>query len=520
MRKITKIPENKVDTFEKSKLRVAAYCRVSTTSGEQIISLETQKSHYETYIKANPNWEFAGIYYDEGISGTKKEKRTELLRLIKDCEQKKIDFIVTKSISRFSRNTTDCLELVRKLVDIGVYIYFEKENLNTESMESELMLSILSGIAESESVCIAENNKWSVQRRFQNGTYKMSSTPYGYDYIDGEMVVSKEQAKVVKFIFAEALAGRGTGKIADELNEKGIKPKKGNKWASATIRGMLSNEKYVGDVILQKTYTDDNFNRHTNYGEKDQYYIQNHHEAIISREDFQTVDEIINQRGKEKGIVKGIGKYQNRYPFSGKLKCSECGSIFKRRSHTNGNNKYVAWCCQKHLSNVKECSMLFIREEDVEIAFTTMMNKLIFSHEVVLKPLLRSLQGLNDKDRLLQIQEYETKLEKNMEQRQVLTSLMASGILEPALFNSENNTLIQEKEMLDTEKNKLIHSVSGDRTKFDALEKLIKYVSGSEMLKEYEDEVFIAHVDKITVVSREEIIFLLKCGLELRERMG
>lgn len=164
--------------------------------------------------------------------------------------------------------------------------------------------------------------------------------------------------------------------------------------------------------------------------------------------------------------------------------------------------------------------MKYITDDNIKVAFLTMMNKLIFSHQVVLRPLLRSLQGLGDKDRLLQIQECETKLEKNIEQRQVLTSLMTSGILEPALFNSENNTLNQEKEMLEAQKNKLMYSISGDRTKFDALEKLIKYVSGSEMLKEYEDEVFLAHVDKITVVSREEVVFLLKCGLELRERMA
>ena len=163
--------------------------------------------------------------------------------------------------------------------------------------------------------------------------------------------------------------------------------------------------------------------------------------------------------------------------------------------------------------------MKYITDDNIKVAFLTMMNKLIFSHQVVLRPLLRSLQGLDDKDRLLQIQECETKLEKNIEQRQVLTSLMASGILEPALFNSENNTLNQEKEMLEAEKNKLMHSVSGDRTRFDALEKLIKYVSGSEMLTDYDDEVFLAHVDSIMVVSREEVVFILKCGLELKERM-
>lgn len=177
MKKVTKIVQNTADFTERRRLRVAAYCRVSTDSDEQLESLETQMKHYESYIKANPDWEFAGLYYDEGITGTKKEKRPELLRMISDCEKKKIDFIVTKSISRFARNTTDCLELVRKLIGLGIFIYFEKENINTGSMESELMLSILSGLAESESVSIAENSKWSVKRRFQNGTFKISYPP-------------------------------------------------------------------------------------------------------------------------------------------------------------------------------------------------------------------------------------------------------------------------------------------------------------------------------------------------------
>ena len=201
MKKVTKIVQNTADFTERPKLRVAAYCRVSTDSDEQLESLETQMKHYESYIKSNPNWEFAGLYYDEGITGTKKEKRPELLRMIADCENRKIDFIVTKSISRFARNTTDCLELVRKLIDLGIFIYFEKENINTGSMESELMLSILSGLAESESVSIAENSKWSVKRRFQNGTYKISCPPFGYDAIDGQLVVNEAQAEIVRFIF-------------------------------------------------------------------------------------------------------------------------------------------------------------------------------------------------------------------------------------------------------------------------------------------------------------------------------
>jgi len=243
MKKITKIESNKTNSFIKPKLRVAAYCRVSTDSDEQLVSLQAQKTHYETYIKANPEWEYVGLYYDEGISGTKKEKRSELLRMILDCENKKIDLIITKSISRFARNTTDCLEMVRKLVDIGVFIYFEKENINTQSMESELMLSILSGLAESESISISENNKWAIQRRFQNGTFKISYPPFGYENIDGQMIVNPRQAEIVKYIFAEALLGKGTQKIADDLNHKGIPSKKGSRWTATTIRGILTNEK-------------------------------------------------------------------------------------------------------------------------------------------------------------------------------------------------------------------------------------------------------------------------------------
>ena len=203
MKKVTKITRDPIDFSEHNKLRVAAYCRVSTDSEEQIVSLETQLKHYETTIKANPDWEFAGLYYDEGITGTKKEKRPELLRMIADCERRKIDLIVTKSISRFSRNTTDCLEMVRKLLRLKIFIFFEKENIHTGSMDSELMLSILSGLAENESVSIAENIKWSIKRRVQNGTYKISYAPYGYDIVDGNLITNDAQAEIVQFIFAE-----------------------------------------------------------------------------------------------------------------------------------------------------------------------------------------------------------------------------------------------------------------------------------------------------------------------------
>lgn len=198
MKTVTKIESNQCTTGSEKKLRVAAYCRVSTDSDDQLESLAEQKKHYETYIQAHENWDFAGLYYDEGISGTKKEKRSELMRLLSDCEAGRIDFIITKSISRFARNTTDCLEMVRKLLAINVAIYFEKENINTTSMESELVLAVLSSLAESESVSISGNERWSIRQRFQSGTYRMNPPPYGYSWNGKHLEVNNEQAEIVK----------------------------------------------------------------------------------------------------------------------------------------------------------------------------------------------------------------------------------------------------------------------------------------------------------------------------------
>ena len=307
MARITKIEATR--TILKRKIRVAAYARVSTDSDEQLLSLETQKAHYEEYIKSCPDYEFAGLYYDEGISGTKITKRDELQRLLKDCEDGKIDRVITKSISRFARNTTDCLEMVRRLSQLKISIYFEKENIDTDHMSSELMLSILSSIAESESRSISENSKWSVKRRFENGTFIISCPPYGYENKDGKMVVVPEEAEVVKDIFRMSLSGMGCHRIAKVLNDRGFKTKRNGIWHASSVEGILKNEKYTGDVILQKTFTDESFNRHVNYGEEDMYLHKNHHEAIISYEDFDKATEAMRQRKSEKGIVDENEKY-------------------------------------------------------------------------------------------------------------------------------------------------------------------------------------------------------------------
>ena len=346
MRRVTEIKPNNYNTNITTKLKTAAYARVSTNNTEQLESLEAQVKHYIDYINSNPEWEFAGLYVDEGISRTKKENRKELQRLIKDVQSKRIDFVITKSISRFARNITDCLEIVRDFCELGVGILFEKENINTIKSDSELILSVLSSIAAEESVSISQNNKWAIKKRFENATYKLCSPPYGYDYNGKTLIINKEQAKIVKKIFNEYLSGKGSRTIARLLNEEGFKSPKGNKWGATSIRNILENEKYTGDVIFQKTFIDDSFRRNKNEGHLDQYYIENNHPAIISKKNYEAVRNLIQQRAKENGSKYNKNKYTARYVFSGKIKCKKCGNTYKRRIHyLKKKQQYIAYAC-------------------------------------------------------------------------------------------------------------------------------------------------------------------------------
>lgn len=518
MARITKIEATGGFT-EKKKIRVAAYARVSTRSDEQLLSLKTQKEHYDNFISGNPEWEYAGLYYDEGISGTKVEKRDGLLALLKDCEDGKIDRVITKSISRFSRNTTDCLELVRSLTKLNIYLYFEKENIDTEHMSSELMLSILSSIAESESRSISQNSKWSIKHRFEEGTFTISYPPYGYANENGKMIIIPEEAAVVRDIFDMTINGMGTYVIAKELNDRSVPSKKGAKWHPSTVRGILQNEKYTRDVIFQKTYTDDNFNRHNNYGEKNMYLCKNHHEPIISHEIFDKAAAVIEQRAKEKSIEAGIGKYQQLYAFSGKIICGECGGKFKRRQHYKPSGDYVAWCCNTHITDKGACSMMYIRDEDIKTAFLRMIRKLQTAHTKVLKPFVEGLRGANNRERLHQVLSLEEQIEKNVEQITVLTNLLSSGYIEPEIFHAEKKQLILEADRLAREKQLISKNINGDLTHLDEAQKLLRFVSKKAEITEFEDEMFLEYVDTMTVHSRDEITFNLKCGLNLTERL-
>jgi DNA invertase Pin-like site-specific DNA recombinase len=507
MAQITKLEAVKTG---KIKLRVAAYARVSTGSDDQLISLETQKRHYEAYIKARRDWEFAGLYYDEGISGTKTAKREGLLRMIKDCENGLIDYILVKSISRFSRNTVDSVGIVRKLKELGIYIYFEKENIDTGKMEGELMLSILSSLAQSESRSISTNAQWSILRRFTDGTY-ISYPPYGYKNVDRKMVPVSDQARVVRRIFDGILNGKSAADIAEELNEKGIPTKNGCRWRNASIRDVIRNKTYTGSLVLQKTYTDEFYNRHMNYGEKDMYRVNDHHEPIVSQEIFDAANRIMSENGAEKGNVRGRGQTQKRYPMSGKVICGECGSKWKRIGLSYG----MALSCTRHLADKRLCSQKAIKVEAVEAAFSTMLNKLTFARNLILIPYRRMLTGGYSRTSKGRLPEIDELLAKNEARRKQIASFFSQKLLDSETFGRENAELLKEKNRLLEEKKAFDSGSAYDRV--EELEKLLRYTGKGRTVTEFDGDLFTEFVDKVIVYKRTEIGFVMKCGPTFRE---
>ncbi|MDD2494641.1 MAG: recombinase family protein [Tissierellia bacterium] len=355
----------------RSKKRVCAYARVSTGSELQGESLENQITYYENLIKNTPEYEFVEIFADQGISGT-TDNRPEFQRMIEKARNGEIDLIITKSISRFARNTAVMLETVRELKILNVEVRFEKENLNTLSGDGELMLTVLSSFAQEESENISQNIKWRVKEKFEKGEVILTTERFlGYDKDEyGDLIINIEEAKIVDRIYKEYLSGKGCFTIAKEFNKKGIPTVTGSKWHESTILNILKNEKYKGDVHLQKYYTPENFKRQTvkNNGEVDSYYLEENHPPIISKEMWKKVQEEITRRAEEKGNIEGHrDKYTNRYPLTGMLYCSKCGFPLRRRTWNSKHScKKIVWQCSNYIINGKaSCAGTKIDDEVV-----------------------------------------------------------------------------------------------------------------------------------------------------------
>ena len=348
--------DNRIDIRPK---RVAAYCRVSTDKEQQEHSFETQKEMYTEMIMMKPNWQMAGIYADEGITGTIAKKRPDFMRMIEDCRKGKIDIIITKSVSRFSRNNLDCLLYVRELKELGIPIIFEKEGINTLQVSSELLITLFSGLSQAESESISMNVTIGKRQSLKNGNVPFCYKSFlGYKKgADGKPKIVPEEANIITRIYTEYLAGKSLNDIAKSLITDGIYTPTGKtQWTSKVVLSILSNEKYKGDALLQKTYIVDCISKKMkkNNGELPMYYVENNHPAIIERSMFDRVQEEISRRNskrkvKEKGTKTELGKYSSKYALSELLFCGNCGTPYRRVTWTNRGKKKVVWRCISRL---------------------------------------------------------------------------------------------------------------------------------------------------------------------------
>ena len=365
------------------KLRVAAYCRVSTDQEDQLHSFDAQVEYYTKYIEEHENYELAGIYADEGISGTNTKKREDFKRMIADCEAGKVDLVITKSISRFARNTQDCLMYSRKLKNLGIGIIFEKENINTLDSTGELLFTILSSLAQDESRNISENCKWGIRSKFKKGELHLNTFKFlGYDKDEeGKLIINDKEAKTIRRIYREFLGGRNPQEIAKGLEDDGVPGCQGKtKWYASTVIGILKNEKHMGDALLQKTYTVDFLTKKQvkNNGEITQVYVEGSHKGIIDKETWNAVQEEFERR-KLFMERHGLSSYcygSECNPFNSRVFCGNCGSVMTKHSwKSRGVEQYQ---CKKHRMDGKlTCTNDFVNKDDLERGFVKAFNRLL-----------------------------------------------------------------------------------------------------------------------------------------------
>ena len=508
MASVTKLtnPQPKVHAT----LQVAAYCRVSTNSDEQEDSLFNQQAHFKSYIRQQPNWQLHQIYYDNGVSGTKAQDRAGLQTLLKDCRNGQIDLVLTKSISRFSRNTTDCLRIIRQLKQLDIPVIFEKENINTGSMDSELILSVLGSLAQDESQSIAYNVRLGYQQRASNGVFHYSLPPYGYQKDDKrDLIINPMERKVVLQIFNWTIEGKSPGQIAKLLNKQAIPTKRNGNWHDSTIRGILQNTVYLGTTEFQKTFTDDEYRRHSNQGEQGKIIIEEHHPAIIDQATFTQVQKIIKLNQK----FHPQAKNPQPHTFSRKIVCGNCQKLFKRQNRSGK----ICWGCQTHINNAKDCPVKSIREDALQLAFCTMVNKLIFSRKFLLEPLVEQLRADQNQEQAVELSQVETELEATKNKQGNLQQLWNQELIEKDFFTKQDTELAQKIANLQNEIERIKQLLGGQDSKLPLAHELLKLCQRSDYLTTFNAELFEQIIEKITVDQGHNLTFHLKCGLNLIE---
>lgn len=493
------------------KLRVAAYARVSSDSADQLASFATQTEYYTSYIQSMEEWEFAGLYADEAVSGTTTDKRDDFHRLLEDCRAGKIDRILVKSISRFARNTLDCIEAVRELRHLGVTILFEKENLDTSNLGSEMLLSILSAAAQEESLSISKNLKWSYRRRMKSGDFITCCAPLGYSLQNGELVPDPQETPIIQYIFRSYLAGKSITEIVDDLNrEKSGNGEESFCWHYSSVRYILENEKYVGDSLMQKRFTPDELplKRTKNNGQISKYYIQNSHPAIIPREIFEAAQNLLAEKAELHGSKNAVIEF----PLSGMMKCGICGSLFHRKPQ-----KVIRWICRKHFKGKELCPMGIVEEREVYQAFLAVYNKLLEHQNDILKPMSAQLSQLKDKAIFTRpdVSDLNRKISELVQRNHALARLQTKGTIDSASFIERCNRNNREITGLRNKLNK-IRKPDRIRAAIRNTGLLLDLLEDAHPMGEFDPQIFKSMVGKITVYP-EKFSFHLKNGLTLDE---
>lgn len=532
VRKVTVIPadpkHNQKD-IRKQRLRVAPYCRVSTSSEEQLDSYQAQIEYYTEKIAAQQEWTMVDMFADEGKTATSTKKRKDFLRMIKACEKGKVDLIITKSVSRFCRNTLDGLDYVRRLKRMGVGVFFEKENVNTLYMDNEMILTFMMSQAQAESESMSGNIRWGHRKNFKDGKVYFHYAGFlGYRRGENNLPeIDPEEAEIVRRIFSRYLIGHSVAKIIADLEADGIKTARGHKkWNDGVIRGMLRNEKYMGDALLQKTYIADLFTRQTkkNTGELPQYYVENSHPAIIDRLTFQRVQEEMARRSSLKKVSAAakteLAKYSGKYVLTELLSCGNCGSPYRRVTWTRPEGKKIVWRCINRLENGKKfCKDAPTLEESrIHTAVVSAMNEMFSqkSLKAILQDSIRTaLLPENGETSLAAI---DSRLSQLREKQYRLLQLAAAVGADSTQYDEELKKVSMEFSALVAKRSELEKNRQDIEQADERAEQLAAELEAVDTGITTFDEVTVRQlISAITVLSEEKLLIRFKDGTEFEQ---
>ena len=518
----------------KRQLRVAAYCRVSTDDEEQLTSYEAQKNYYTDKIMTNKEWTMAGIFADEGITGTSARKRPEFLRMIRQCKQGKIDIVLTKSISRFARNTVDCLNYVRALKELGIAVIFEKENMNTLEIDSEILITMLGAFAQSESESISANVRWGIRQAMKEGKATIQYK-YLYGYRKGDdskPEIIPDQAEVVRKIYDLFLSGTPVRGIQEYLNANSVPNINGeSKWARSAIDSILTNEKYCGDVLLQKTYIDDCINKKVkkNTGQLPMYLVQNHHEGIISRETFDAAQAELARRSAGKSPSKknaptGRSRYSSKYALSDRLYCGECGTRYQRCTWRNRDgSKRIVWRCVSRVDyGNKYChDSPTLDEEPLHRAVLAAINStvkdknnIVYNLKAAMEKELAPAAGQQ-----LSLSEIDNRLEQlNTEFSKVLAEASESG--DQAAYSDKFREIMQKQTALKAQRNEIQRMLAESGKAADHIDQCRQAAEVMPVaITEWDEALIRQVVESVTVETDGGIVVALKSGASIHQEL-